>query len=161
MLVDEAPRDTHDWIFEIKFDGYRMLARVESGAIQLVTRNGNDWTSRLPGLVKAMRAMDLPDGWYDGEIIMPGADVPADFQALQNAFDSAACASVILPSASSWARRTTMHWLAVTLASIFARSSWTSWNDPIGFPNCKRCCAYLRAFSYAPIWQPVISHAEP
>jgi bifunctional non-homologous end joining protein LigD len=38
--------------------------------------------------VKALRSMDLPDGWYDGEIIMPGEDVPADFQALQGAFDS-------------------------------------------------------------------------
>ncbi|MDB5954502.1 DNA ligase D [Ramlibacter sp.] len=88
VLVDEAPGDPQDWIFEIKFDGYRMLARVEGGAIQLLTRNGNDWTSRLPGLLKALRSMDLPDGWYDGEIIMPGVDVPADFQALQGAFDS-------------------------------------------------------------------------
>ncbi|HEY0825601.1 MAG TPA: DNA ligase D [Ramlibacter sp.] len=88
VLVDEPPQDPQDWVFEIKFDGYRMLARVEGGAIQLVTRNGNDWTARLPGLVQAMRGMDLPDGWYDGEIIMPGKDVPADFQALQGAFDS-------------------------------------------------------------------------
>ncbi|MEJ8837915.1 DNA ligase D [Ramlibacter sp. AN1133] len=89
VLVDEPPADPADWIFEIKFDGYRMLARVEDGAIRLVTRNGNDWTSRLAGLVQAMRGMELPDGWYDGEIIMPGEDVPADFQALQGAFDSA------------------------------------------------------------------------
>lgn len=88
VLVDEPPQDPEQWIFEIKFDGYRMLARVEAGAIQLVTRNGNDWTSRLSGLVTALRGMDLPDGWYDGEIIMPGEDVPADFQALQGAFDS-------------------------------------------------------------------------
>lgn len=88
VLVDAPPQDPEDWIFEIKFDGYRMLARVEAGAIQLVTRNGNDWTSRLSGLVTALRGMELPDGWYDGEIIMPGEDVPADFQALQGAFDS-------------------------------------------------------------------------
>jgi bifunctional non-homologous end joining protein LigD len=42
------PADPNDWIFEIKFDGYRMLARVEGGKVRLVTRNGNDWTSRLP-----------------------------------------------------------------------------------------------------------------
>ena len=88
VLVDEPPQDPKDWIFEIKFDGYRMLARVEGGEIQLVTRNGNEWTSRLSGLVSALRSMELPDGWYDGEIIMPGEDVPADFQALQGAFDS-------------------------------------------------------------------------
>jgi bifunctional non-homologous end joining protein LigD len=88
VLVDAPPQRPEDWIFEVKFDGYRMLARVENGGIALVTRNGNDWTSRLPGLVEALRSMDLPDGWYDGEIIMPGEDVPADFQALQRAFDS-------------------------------------------------------------------------
>ncbi len=88
VLVDEAPADPQEWIFEIKFDGYRMLARVEGGRIRLLTRNGNDWTHRLAGLQKALRSMDLPDGWYDGEIILPGADVPADFQALQGAFDS-------------------------------------------------------------------------
>ncbi len=88
VLVDEPPRDPENWVFEIKFDGYRMLARVEGGEIQLVTRNGNEWTSKLAGLVTAMRTMELPDGWYDGEIIMPGEDVPADFQALQGAFDS-------------------------------------------------------------------------
>ncbi len=88
VLVDASPQDPQNWVFEIKFDGYRMLARVEGGAIQLVTRNGNDWTDRLPGLAKALRTMDLPDGWYDGEIIMPGKDVPADFQALQGAFDT-------------------------------------------------------------------------
>jgi bifunctional non-homologous end joining protein LigD len=95
VLVDEPPAAPEDWIFEIKFDGYRMLARAEGGAIALVTRNGNDWTSRMPGLVEALRSMDLPDGWYDGEIIMPGEDVPADFQALQSAFDSARTGQIV------------------------------------------------------------------
>jgi bifunctional non-homologous end joining protein LigD len=72
-----------------------MLARAEGGELQLLTRNGNDWTARLPGLVKALRAMELPDGWYDGEIIMPGKDVPADFQALQGAFDSARTEQIV------------------------------------------------------------------
>ena len=88
VLVDEPPAQPGDWVYEIKFDGYRMLARAEKGQLRLVTRNGNDWTSRLPGLVKALQSMELPDGWYDGEIIMPAADRPADFQALQNAFDA-------------------------------------------------------------------------
>jgi len=95
VLVDEAPEHPEEWVFEIKFDGYRMLARAEGGAVQLVTRNGNDWTSRLPALEQALRAMDLPDGWYDGEIILPGKDVPADFQALQGAFDSNRTADIV------------------------------------------------------------------
>jgi bifunctional non-homologous end joining protein LigD len=88
VLVDAPPADAGQWLFEIKFDGYRMLARVEAGDIRLFTRNGNDWTSRLAALVRALQSMDLPDGWYDGEIIMPGHDTPADFQALQGAFDT-------------------------------------------------------------------------
>ncbi|WP_332814232.1 DNA ligase D [Ramlibacter sp.] len=88
VLVDAPPADTADWLFEVKFDGYRMLARAESGRVRLLTRNGNDWTSRLPALAAALQAMDLPDGWYDGEIILPGQDTPADFQALQGAFDT-------------------------------------------------------------------------
>jgi len=94
-LVDELPADPDRWVFEIKFDGYRMLARAEGGQVRLITRNGNDWTGELSELAAALHAMDLPDGWYDGEIIMPGARVPADFQALQGAFDSGRTASIV------------------------------------------------------------------
>ena len=93
-LVDEPPKDHENWIYEIKFDGYRMLTRAQAGRIQLVTRNGNDWTDKLPELARALQSMELPDGWYDGEIIMPGERVPSDFQALQNAFDSARTADI-------------------------------------------------------------------
>src|SRR6185369_15959413 len=87
-LVDSPPEDAENWIYEIKFDGYRMLTRVENGELRLLTRNGNDWTAKLAQLARALKSMELPDGWYDGEIIMPGDRVPADFQALQGAFDS-------------------------------------------------------------------------
>src|SRR5512133_1877098 len=52
-LVDELPKDPDNWIYEIKFDGYRMLARAERGKIALFTRNGNDWTHKLPQLAEA------------------------------------------------------------------------------------------------------------
>ncbi len=94
-LVDRPPPGTDRWIYEIKFDGYRMLTRAEAGKVRLVTRNGNDWTRKLPELARALEGMDLPDGWYDGEIIMPGDRVPADFQALQGAFDSARTADIV------------------------------------------------------------------
>ncbi len=94
-LVDAPPGDPEHWIYEIKFDGYRMLARAEGGNVRLITRNGNDWTHRMPELVRSLQAMELPDGWYDGEIIMPGEKVPADFQALQSAFDSTRTADIV------------------------------------------------------------------
>ena len=94
-LVDSPPRHPENWIYEIKFDGYRMLARAEGGKVRLLTRNDNDWTRKLPELARTLEGMELPDGWYDGEIIMPGDRVPADFQALQNAFDSARTANIV------------------------------------------------------------------
>ena len=94
-LVDQPPADAGNWIYEIKFDGYRMLARVEHGKIALFTRNGNDWTPKLSRLAQALAAMDLPDGWYDGEIILPGERIPSDFQALQGAFDTARTGDIV------------------------------------------------------------------
>ena len=94
-LVDCPPGDPDNWIYEIKFDGYRMLTRAENGRVRLLTRNGNDWSSRLPELAETLEGMELPDGWFDGEIIMPGDRVPADFQALQGAFDSARTANIV------------------------------------------------------------------
>ncbi|WP_427914734.1 DNA ligase D [Ramlibacter sp. MMS24-I3-19] len=94
-LADKPPGDAENWLYEIKFDGYRMLTRAEGGKVRLVTRNGNDWTSRLSHLRQALEAMDLPDGWYDGEIIMPGSESPSDFQALQGAFDTQRTADIV------------------------------------------------------------------
>jgi bifunctional non-homologous end joining protein LigD len=94
-LVADPPRDPEHWVFEIKFDGYRMLTRAEGGRVRLLTRNGNDWTRKLPELVRSLQAMELPDGWYDGEIIMPGERAAADFQALQGAFDTARTANIV------------------------------------------------------------------
>ena len=44
----EAPPKGAGWTYEIKLDGYRILARLEDGKVQLVTRNGNDWTAKMP-----------------------------------------------------------------------------------------------------------------
>ena len=87
-LVDQPPTASDEWLYEIKYDGYRMLARVHAKKIVLMTRNGNDWTEKLPALADALRAAALPSGWYDGEIVMPGETGIPDFQALQGAFDS-------------------------------------------------------------------------
>ncbi|MDO9342917.1 MAG: DNA ligase D [Pseudomonas sp.] len=84
-LVDRAPEG--DWHYEIKFDGYRMLARIRDGDVRLFTRNGHDWTERLPRQAKALQALKLKDSWLDGEVVSLNGDGLPDFQALQNAFD--------------------------------------------------------------------------
>ncbi len=87
-LVDGPPTDLAEWMFELKFDGYRILARIEGGEVRLITRNGNDWTHRMPGLARAVRALPVESGWIDGEIVVPDRHGIPDFQALQNAFES-------------------------------------------------------------------------
>ncbi len=85
-LVDRAPDG--EWQYEIKFDGYRMLARIRDGEVRLFTRNGHDWTERLPRQVKALHALKLKDSWLDGEVVSLNPEGLPDFQSLQNAFDS-------------------------------------------------------------------------
>jgi bifunctional non-homologous end joining protein LigD len=94
-LVDSPPPEADQWIYEIKFDGYRLLARVENGKARLFTRNGNDWTSRLGDLAREMKSMGLPDGWYDGEIVVLDEAGLPDFQALQGAFDTTRTESIV------------------------------------------------------------------
>ncbi|TRX75505.1 DNA ligase D [Pseudomonas mangiferae] len=84
-LVDAIPEG--DWSYEIKFDGYRILARVDGDDIRLFTRNGNDWTARMPRQVEALRALGVESAWLDGEMVVTNAQGNPDFQALQNAFE--------------------------------------------------------------------------
>ncbi|NYE60615.1 bifunctional non-homologous end joining protein LigD [Duganella sp. 1224] len=86
-LVDGPPAAADEWLFEVKFDGYRILARVDGKDIRLITRNGNDWTHKLQPLHAALAKMKLPKGWYDGEIVVHDDHGRPDFGLLQNAFD--------------------------------------------------------------------------
>lgn len=87
-LVDGAPSDPQNWVYEIKFDGYRVLTRIEGQDVKLFTRNSNDWTHRLPALHAALLKAKLPEGWYDGEIVVLSSHGVPDFGALQNSFDA-------------------------------------------------------------------------
>ena len=75
------------WSWEIKLDGYRLMARIEDGQVKLVTRGGHDWAKKLPGLVKALAGLGLSATWLDGEIVVLGSQGTPEFNALQNAFD--------------------------------------------------------------------------
>lgn len=92
-LVDSVP--TGDWRYEIKFDGYRMLARIESGNITLFTRNGHDWTAKMPQQAAALAGLGLESGWLDGEVVVPNEEGAPDFQALQNAFEAGRSGSIL------------------------------------------------------------------
>lgn len=87
-LVDAPPALPSEWVFELKFDGYRLLTRIDGDDVQLFTRKGNNWTHRLLPLQAALIKMQLPSGWYDGEIVVHDAEGRPDFGALQLAFDN-------------------------------------------------------------------------
>lgn len=94
-LASAPPVGGH-WVIEHKWDGYRALVKVKAGRAQVLTRNGHDWTSRLGPLVQAIEAIGIEQAWLDGEmVVMNGEGVP-DFNLLQNAFDSARTADIVL-----------------------------------------------------------------
>jgi bifunctional non-homologous end joining protein LigD len=78
-----------DWIFEIKFDGYRIMSRIENGRVQLITRGGHDWTAKMKPLAQEIEALGLDTAWLDGEAVVIDEQGRTNFNALQNAFDSA------------------------------------------------------------------------
>ena len=87
-LVDGPP--THgDWRYELKFDGYRILARISGKGsrrhVKLMTREGRDWTAKLRAQRDALAALAVDDAWLDGEAVVLGGNGLPDFQALQNA----------------------------------------------------------------------------
>ncbi len=93
-LVSSVPEG--DWVIETKFDGYRILARVEDNEVRLFTRNGNDWTGKLPQVAEGVAELGLTRTWLDGEIVvLNDAGIP-DFNRLQNAIDNARSQDVVM-----------------------------------------------------------------
>jgi bifunctional non-homologous end joining protein LigD len=84
-LVKTIPEEESNWIYELKYDGYRIMAFVEGNRVRLITRNGNDFANRFHPIVTSIvnftagRAMVL-----DGEIAVTDATGKTDFGALQN-----------------------------------------------------------------------------
>lgn len=87
-LASAAP-DSAAWSWEIKLDGYRLMARIDGADVRLITRGGHDWSDRMPALVQALRGLGLHSAWLDGEIVVIGSNGLPEFHALQNAFDRA------------------------------------------------------------------------
>jgi len=83
-LVDRPPGDD-GWVYEVKFDGYRLLASVEEGRVQLRSRNGLDWTDTLPRIRDALGKLKLKQAILDGELCYIDERGLSSFQKLQNA----------------------------------------------------------------------------
>ena len=92
-LASAAPT-SGAWSWEIKLDGYRLMARIDDGKVQLITRGGHDWSAKMPTLVKALNGLKLKSAWLDGEIVVIGKNGTPEFNALQNAFDRSRTESI-------------------------------------------------------------------
>jgi bifunctional non-homologous end joining protein LigD len=94
-LVKSAP-EGDGWVHEIKYDGYRMLCRVEDGEARIFSRNGKEWTAQLGAIAGELAQLRVANGWFDGELVALDAKGRSDFQVLQNAIASPRAAQLTL-----------------------------------------------------------------
>jgi ATP-dependent DNA ligase len=85
-LVDAPPRGP-EWLHEIKYDGYRMHARLDRGRAQLLTRTGVDWTDKYPSIAAAVSALPARQAYLDGELCGVRPDGKTSFSMIQTASD--------------------------------------------------------------------------
>jgi bifunctional non-homologous end joining protein LigD len=79
----KPPKGTR-WVHEIKFDGYRLQARIERGRVRLATRSGQDWTSKFgTRLIEALQQLAVASALLDGELVVVDESGVSDFSALQ------------------------------------------------------------------------------
>ena len=94
LVTAPAPGDR--WLHEIKFDGYRIEARVDRGRVTLLTRRGLDWTARFgTAIIEALKALPVSQALIDGELVVENAAGASDFSALQAALSEGAADRVV------------------------------------------------------------------
>src|ERR1700742_1682138 len=82
--LTDAPFDDPDWLFEEKFDGFRMVAEVRRGKVALYSRNGKIVSRSYIEVAKALEGVKA-NAVIDGELVAIGKDGVSRFQLLQNA----------------------------------------------------------------------------
>jgi bifunctional non-homologous end joining protein LigD len=85
MLAESLaePFDGPEWLFEIKWDGYRAIAFIENGKVRLVSRNQNDLTARYPELKDMARLINAKTAILDGEVVALDEEGKASFSLMQ------------------------------------------------------------------------------
>ena len=91
----QAPPEGTDWAHEIKYDGYRLHARLARGDVKLLTRTGLDWTERYETTAKALAKIKVRDAYLDGELCAVRADGTTSFAELQAATDARITQSLV------------------------------------------------------------------
>ena len=81
LRLDDAPSG-EAWLHEVKFDGYRLEARIENGKVTLLTRNRLEWTNRFAAVAKALATLGVETALLDGEVVVEDADGGTTFSDL-------------------------------------------------------------------------------
>jgi bifunctional non-homologous end joining protein LigD len=79
-----------NWAHELKYDGHRILARLEEGNVTLLGADGEEWTERVPSLVGLISRLPFSTALFDGEIAVPRPDGTTDLELLEDALDEGA-----------------------------------------------------------------------
>ncbi|HMG79467.1 MAG TPA: DNA ligase D [Xanthobacteraceae bacterium] len=82
-LHSAAPRGA-EWLHEIKYDGYRIQARLDHGKVRLLTRKGLDWTHRFKSITAAVAALPAETTLLDGELVVENDKGISSFSLLQS-----------------------------------------------------------------------------
>src|SRR6476646_9340818 len=83
-LVPEPPVG-EEWLHEIKFDGYRLQARIEAGSVRLLTRSGQDWTPRFANVAQSLKKLKVNSALIDGEVVVQDDKGASSFAMLVDA----------------------------------------------------------------------------
>ncbi len=82
-LAESAPRDEKDWTYEMKYDGFRVVAAIVDGEVAMLSRNELDLAPRFPGVYQALKKMKVGEAVLDGEVVVLDAQGAPRFQLLQ------------------------------------------------------------------------------
>jgi bifunctional non-homologous end joining protein LigD len=83
--LHDRPPDGAGWVHEVKFDGYRMQARLDDGKVRLLTRKALDWTARFKPVANALSKLDVQSAMIDGEVVVADDQGVSNFSSLQDA----------------------------------------------------------------------------
>jgi bifunctional non-homologous end joining protein LigD len=82
-LLRPTPPEGPDWLYELKWDGYRLAIHIEPKGVRIITRGGHDWTCRFPTIAEAASKLGVGTAILDGEAVVLNKKGHSDFGALQ------------------------------------------------------------------------------
>lgn len=85
-LVSQPPSGP-EWLHEIKFDGYRIVAFIKNQSVRLMTRHNKDWTAKFLTVAEALKEIPIKSAILDGEVVVLDEAERSDFQLLQNSIN--------------------------------------------------------------------------